>query len=217
MDVNDWTFDDSRLAAHFDSYVREQLPWYETATAAMASVVRQYLPQGGLVYDLGCSTGNVARALATTMQARNARLVGIEQSESMAQRYNAAGDVIVADLRTHNPEPFDVAVSFLTWMFLHPSEQQAQLDRWMRSARRGGALVLVERTTSPAGYPSLVLARMTLEAKRNAGANAKSVLDKEVSLAGVQRPVSTRLLESAGAVEFFRFADFGGYIVEATP
>ncbi len=215
MDMSDWTFDDAQLAADFDSYVREQLPWYETATAAMVSVVRQYLPHGGLIYDIGCSTGNVARALTALLKDRGANLVGIEQSPTMAKRYNAIGEIVIDDLRTHEPEPFDVAVSFLTWMFLHPSQQEAQLQRWMRKAKRGAAMVLVERTTSPAGYPSLVLARMTLEAKRNAGANAQSVLDKEVSLAGVQRPVCHELLQSFRAVEFFRFADFGGYIVEA--
>lgn len=62
--VSDWTF--HGFAKEFDGHVREQLPWYELASAAMGLIARQYIPKGGKVYDLGASTGNVGRVLAPT-------------------------------------------------------------------------------------------------------------------------------------------------------
>lgn len=59
----DWTFKTSGVANHFDRHVREQLPWYELTTGVIAHVARHYIPEGGLVYDIGASTGNVATVL----------------------------------------------------------------------------------------------------------------------------------------------------------
>lgn len=58
---SDWTF--HGFAKVFDGHVREQLPWYELASAAIGLIARQYIPKGGKVYDLGASTGNVGRVL----------------------------------------------------------------------------------------------------------------------------------------------------------
>ena len=49
----DWTFRSGEIANHFDQHVREQLPWYDVATNAVAQFSRYYIPQGGVVYDIG--------------------------------------------------------------------------------------------------------------------------------------------------------------------
>ena len=51
-----------------------------------------------------------------------------------------------------------------------------------------------------------------LAGKVAAGVNAREVLAKELSLAGVQRPLAQH--ELPGAVEIFRFGDFAGWIIE---
>lgn len=74
--MKDWTF--HGFAREFDNHVVEQLPWYQLATAAVASIARHYIPAHGHVYDLGCSTGNIGRALADTLEARQAALTALE-------------------------------------------------------------------------------------------------------------------------------------------
>ena len=69
-ELKDWTF--RGFSGQFDGHVREQLPWYDMATAAVAMIARHYIPQGGKVYDLGCSTGNIGRVLAPTLHEREA-------------------------------------------------------------------------------------------------------------------------------------------------
>ena len=60
----------SNVARGFDRHVREQLPWYDLATNAILHVARHYIPQDGLVYDFGASTGNIGRALAPILKER---------------------------------------------------------------------------------------------------------------------------------------------------
>jgi tRNA (cmo5U34)-methyltransferase len=213
----DWTFEDRDLANHFGAHVREQLPWYEIATDAVACVARQYVSREGTVYDLGAATGNVGNALRPLLAQRDAVLVAVEPSKEMAEHYEGPGRVINKPMEDVEPLPYDLAVAFLTFMFVRPSVVWDEVDRWRSFAKPSGALVVVERTTPPGGYPSLVLSRLTLDAKHRAGASPRQIIDKELSLSGIQRPLDPQQLANRGAVEFFRFADFGGYIIEAAP
>ena len=56
------------------------------------------------------------------------------------------------------------------------------------------------------------MSRLALAGKIENGANARDVIDKELSLSGVQRPLDPA--ELGDAVEFFRFGDFAGWIIE---
>jgi tRNA (cmo5U34)-methyltransferase len=123
-----WTFENRSVAGHFDSHVREQLPWYDLVTGALAHVVRHYLPTNGLMYDIGCSTGNVGRSVSDVLQARNAKLIGIESSAEMCARYDAPGSCVQADAARFDYQPFDVAVCYLVLMFLPYCAREALLS-----------------------------------------------------------------------------------------
>ena len=215
MNIPDnWTFDSSDVAAGFEGHVREQLPWYDLVTDAVAQIGRHYIAEGGLVYDIGASTGNVAAALRATVKDRNGAIVGIEPSAAMAERHNGIGTLIRGRAEDFPFEPFDFAVSMLALMFVNPNAVPALIDRLAKTCKPGGAVVVVERTLPPSGYPSLVTSRLTLAAKAAAGAPAEQIVAKELSLAGVQRPISADVLIAHGAVEWFRFGDFAGYLIE---
>lgn len=211
-----WSFDTASVAEGFDQHVREQLPWYETVTDALVQIARHYVQIGGHVYDIGASNGNVGRALAGLLQERSAHLTALEESEAMAEKYHAPGELVVTSAEDYDDwKPFDLAVAMLAIMFVQPDRQEALLDRMLSEVKPGGALVLVERMLPPDGYLSIVTSRLTLNAKLNAGAAPDEIIEKELSLSGVQRPLDPELLTSRGAVEFFRFGDFAGWIIEA--
>lgn len=209
-----WTFQSDSVAEGFDKHVREQLPWYETVTDALVQIGRHYIGEEGRVYDIGASNGNVGRALAHLLEERQAHLIALEESQEMVDRYNAPGMVIQIAAEDFNYEPFDLAVAMLALMFVAPDRQRDLLDKLVARVKPGGAIVLVERMLPPAGYLSIVTSRLTLNAKLNAGAAPEEIIEKELSLSGVQRPLDPALLEAYGAVEFFRFGDFAGWIIE---
>lgn len=124
-----WTFEKAEIAAAFDRHVREQLPWYDLATGAIAHIARHYIPAGGLVYDIGASTGNIGRALSETLKDRRARLVAIEAAAEMVVRYDGPGEVIQADAMAFDFEPFDLGVCFLLLIFLPVSRRAAFVQK----------------------------------------------------------------------------------------
>jgi tRNA (cmo5U34)-methyltransferase len=213
-EAGSWTFNSAEIANSFDAHVREQLPWYEIATASVAHIARHYVPQGGVVYDIGASTGNIGRALEDTLTARGATFYPVEASKEMAARYAGPGAVKIADATGMDFKPFDFGVVFLCLIFMPPHLRGNFLNRMIAALRPGGAIVVVERMEQGAGYPATISARLTLSNKLLAGATPDDIIRKELSLSGTQRPM--RLTElPKNAVEFFRMGDFAGWIIEA--
>jgi tRNA (cmo5U34)-methyltransferase len=212
----DWTFRSAAIAEGFDRHVREQLPWYEMATGAVVHIARHYIGHGGLVYDVGAATGNIGRALESTLAARSARLIAVEASSEMAARYRGPGELVVADALALTYEPFDVAVCFLVLMFLPVEHRRAFVRQLLEAMKPGGALILFEKVITPSGYLSTVLHRLTIAGKVASGADPRDIVAKELSLSGVQRPLPIGWISCAvgNAVEVFRFGEFVGWVVE---
>jgi tRNA (cmo5U34)-methyltransferase len=216
----DWTFKRAEVAKGFERHVREQLPWYELATGAVAHIARHYLPEGGLVYDIGASTGNIGKTLAPTLKARKANLIAIDNSSEMAQLYggaNGSSELVIADALDFNFEPFDVAICFLVVMFMPPDRRRTFLQQLASRMRRGGCLIVFDKVTCSSGYLSTVLHRLTIAGKVATRSSPQEIIAKELSLGGVQRPLSEEFLPSIfpNACEVFRFGEFAGWVVEA--
>jgi tRNA (cmo5U34)-methyltransferase len=213
-----WTFRDAGVASGFDRHVREQLPWYDHATGAVAHVARHYLPQGGTVYDLGAATGNIGRALAPALEARGATLISVEASPEMAALYAGPQpeNLVVAPAEEFALDYFDVAIAFLTVMFIPLGSRRALLQKLVRYARPGGAVIVFDKCEAVRGYAATVLWRLALAGKVAAGVEPAEIVAKELSLSGVQRPFDPALLDHLGkpAIEFFRFGEFAGWLIE---
>lgn len=208
-----WTFKSADVAQGFDAHVREQLPWYEMATKAVAHLGRHYIPKGGLVYDIGASTGNIGRALADTLTGRQARFIAIEESAEMAACYSGPPELVIADALTYDFAMFDFAVCFLSLMFFPVAERTAFLNGLVSRTRPGGAVVIVDKVVTPAGYCGTALRRLAMAWKVESGTTSEDIVRKELALAGYQRPLSPSIFWQRGEM-FFRFGEFAGWIIE---
>ena len=183
-------------------------------TRAVAHIGRHYITDGGTVFDIGAGRGNISLALADIVKTRQAKMISIEASAEMIKVFHGIGEVRHVDAREVNFENADLIVCFLVCMFLPPEDVWRFLFRAKEGLRKHGALVVLEKLQNRGGYIGSVFYRLTLAEKLFAGADAKRILEKELSLAGVQRPLDEKIFKELDAVEFFRFGDFAGYIVE---
>ena len=209
-----WSFRNRKVARHFNSHVRTELPWYDLATNAVAHLGRHYIPRQGVVYDIGASTGNIGLALKETLDQRQAKFTAIEESREMAERYQGPPELVVADAVTFDYVPFDFGVCFLVLMFLPVDTRSAFLRRLQSLTKLGGALVIVDKVQMPGGYVGTAFSRLTLQQKLAVGARPEDILRKELSLAGYQRPLDPRMFPSS-ARTFFQVGEFVGWIIEA--
>jgi len=208
-----WTFQTPHIATHFDQHVREQLPWYDLATHATAHLARHYIQPNTHVYDLGCSTGNIGRAINQTLQERNATLTPIDDSQEMLNLYNGPGTPHHQRIQDHPYQPYSLTIAFLALQFIPPNERPQLLQTLQQNILPGGALIIVDKFQPTTHDPDAELAiyRLTLEAKLRAGATPDQIIQKELSLTGTQRPLHHHEIQPA--TPFFRFGHFAGYVL----
>lgn len=204
---NDWTF--TQVPDGFDEHVRKQLPWYDFATNCVAFLARHYLPtRGGVLYDIGASTGNMTKALADTIEQRCVRCISVEENEDMADQFRGIGELIAQPVQDISIEEFDVAIIFLTLMFVPYSKREQVMANLKAKMRKGGAIIIVDKVADEGGYLGVCLRRLTLFWKSFSGVAADDIVEKEISLAGVQRPSNRE-----GKL-FLKFGEFEGWIIE---
>jgi tRNA (cmo5U34)-methyltransferase len=210
----DWTFHSKNVADNFDIHVREQLPWYDLATGMVAHIGRHYLPENGLMYDLGASTGNITHALASELDKRKVKAISIDNAEPMKDVWRGVGDFEVADIREYDYKPYDFCACFLVLMFLPPVQQRQVFEKLYKNLNPGGALVIFDKTASYNGYLGTVMHRVTLAGKVATGVPSEAIVKKELSLAGAQRPIDpdALLFQQYGVKEVFRFGEFAGWV-----
>tara|TARA_R100000808_G_scaffold12391_1_gene30859 strand:+ start:2920 stop:3573 length:654 start_codon:yes stop_codon:yes gene_type:complete len=210
-----WTFENKDVANNFDNHVREQLPWYDLATQSIVHISRHYIPFKGLVYDLGASTGNIGNSIKNILTEREVDFIAIEKSKEMADIYQCDyGKLVVQDIKDYNYKKFDVSIAFLTLMFLEPKYRAEFIERLYINLNVGGALIIFDKIESTGGYIGTINYRLTLAEKVKTVKDYKQIIDKELSLEGIQRPIKYELIEKYNPKLFFKFSDFVGYIIE---
>lgn len=216
MFVGSWTFDTAKTAANFERHVRSQLPWYDQATDAVALISWHFIPDGGVVYDIGCGTGNVGRSLDEVLIQRKATFFPIDRSREMCRNYCGPGMPQAVDITKVELQPFDLAVCMLVLMFLSPAEQAELLQRLMAKVKPGGAVIVLEKMIGPGGYAQTIMQRLTFAGKAAMGTDGDSIIKKEFSLIGVQRPIDETIIHNTcpKAVRFFQYGEFSGYLLQ---
>ena len=208
-----WTFKDNEVTSGFDKHVREQLPWYDLASDAVTHIVNHYIPNHGLVYDIGASTGNFCKLLDKTISKRDICYIGIENSMTMADAFQGNGKIVCCDAIEYDYDNYDVAILFLTTMFFPVAKREKYFDLLFDKLNSGGCIIIVDKCDKQSGYLSTVMYRMTLNAKMKTTC-AEDILKKEMSLTGIQRPIQSGIIKKYSGKEFFRFGDFAGWVIE---
>lgn len=215
-----WTFQNKSVADHFDEHVREQLPWYDMVTRGVAHYAEHYLQPGTTVVDVGASTGNIERCLAPLLERRKAHVIPIEPAQEMIDKYVGFGRHFmisenVEDVDFSKLQKVSLITCMLSLMFVSPRHRQKVVDEMVSCLVPGGAIIVVDKVGNTGGEFGSATMRLTMREKQIAGASMDQIAIKELSLAGVQRPLPRAWLEgNFGAHKWFQFGDFAGWIIE---
>jgi tRNA (cmo5U34)-methyltransferase len=113
-------------------------------------------------------------------------------------------------------QEFDVAVLFLTPMFLDTNKRADFLQRLYDKKKKNGIVILVDKFVNDSNnYFSTVMNRFNLLLKMEGLVEPKEILNKELSLSGIQVPLEYEELPKGDKepIEFFRVGDFRGYVL----
>ena len=236
-----WTFKDDEIANTFDHHVRTQLPFYDMVLDSLASIIKNFLPKGGHITDIGCSTGNLYFKLIDDIKERNAVYHGVDSSKEMIQRFQERCDKFSPKPKPRNvlTDPYrmiemeldefwenggmrnsslselwakpNVFVMNLTFMFLSPDTREKWLEFMKSQVRSHGAVIIVDKCREEKGHLSTIYQRMLWDFKSK-NYSLEDIVKKELSLRGVQIPERRKLFIDHGFDEWFRYGDFSGFI-----
>lgn len=213
-----WTFKDEKVVANFDAHVRAQLSWYDPLSRYVADMASSFLPRNGVLYDIGASTGSMTRLMQKDIEGKNVTAISIEPSAEMAAAFKGTGDLLVTDAEKVNfsHAPADVAILFLSMMFLKPAHRDKFIRKLAKAMKPGGVIIIVDKGYMHVPEIQVACRNALMASKRDNGQDGNAWVVKELSLRGEQRPTdSSRIvyaLEGHDFVseEFFRFGEFYG-------
>jgi tRNA (cmo5U34)-methyltransferase len=219
-----WSFDG--ISDDFDAHVRRSVPLYDEGHDLACRLSDFFVSPGSTVYDLGTSTGVLARKLADWNSGKaEVSVIGIDPVESMLAtartRHGRRDDLkfICADALTFAFEKASLFTSYYTVQFVHPQVRQALIDRIFERLHWGGALIMFEKVRAPDARFQDYMTQIYADFKLANGYDEREIVGKTRSLKGVLEPFSTRgnleMLERAGfkdVMSIQKWACFEGFL-----
>lgn len=213
------------VASVFSDMLERSIPSYSLMRELVVRIVERDIKYGGLVLDIGTSTGDAIETLVKNHP--NTNFIGLEMSDQMIARAkekfkdNRNVQIKKHDLRQHihlseNP---GTIISCLTVQFT-PMEHRLQILRNLYNILAStGKLIFVEKVLGNSAEFDKMLTEVYYQMKMEYGYSYDEIKRKKLALEGVLVPVTAKwneeLLNMSGFknVEcFWRCLNFAGWV-----
>jgi len=220
-----WSFGGD-VADTFVEHIRQSVPMYEEGHDLVCKFSDYFVHDDSTVYELGVSTGELLRKLATRHSSRKqARWIGIDTEKPMITKAKSHCkgvkniELLVDDVRLFDLEKSDLIISYYTMQFIPPRYRQDIFDKIYESLNWGGAFIMFEKVRGPDARFQDMMSALYNDFKTEQGFSAEEILSKTGSLKGILEPFSTAgntdLLKRAGFVDqmtIFKHICFEGFV-----
>ena len=212
------------VAAVFDDMLTRSVPGYRQAAEAAARLLDRRLPDGALIYDLGCSVGTTLFLLDELLPGRGFRYLGVDRAPAMLERARArlaearpAADIRFAegDITEFPLDGADAVLCNYTLQFLRPLSRPDFVRRVFAALPSSGLFLLSEKTITPSPTLNRDFIALHHDFKRARGYTEMEIAAKREALENVLVPFSLEenleLLREAGFAEaepFFTWFNF---------
>lgn len=147
-------FDESVVSV-FDDMIDRSVPFYREQISLIAHFASLALSNGGRVYDLGSSTGNVLFELAKSTPTHT-ELIGLDSSLAMVQRarlkaraYEACNITFLhQDFLEYEFLPSEVMIASWTMQFVRPLMREKMISKIFQSLKSEGVFLMSEKMLS---------------------------------------------------------------------
>ncbi|GGO63159.1 hypothetical protein [Nonomuraea cavernae] len=193
-----WAFT-SNVAEVFDDHVRASVPHYDVIQDLVAETTDWLVPAGGLVADLGASTGASARRILQRHPNRGIRFALYDEQPAMLDQaaielkeIGGEHDVILSATRIQQGplvhEDADLTLCLFTLQFLPQQERVDALRLARACSAETGALIVAEKIRAVDSRWAEIGTDVAHDYKAAHGITDASIRAKSRALRGVLRP-----------------------------
>jgi tRNA (cmo5U34)-methyltransferase len=219
---------DKKVVTVFDDMVTRSVPFYLEIQRMVAELSQEYAVKGGLVYDLGCSTGTTLKNMDQWI-GPDVKFIGIDDSPEMLEQcrenLKKAGikrdfDLIACDLNKSVPvKNASVVVLCLTLQFIRPLYRVKLLEQIFSGMNSGGCLILVEKILAEESTQNRNFIKYYYDYKKRNHYTEMEIAQKREALENVLIPYKLsedmEMLNEVGFTHcevFFKWYNFAGMI-----
>lgn len=187
---------DEEVAAVFDDMLQRSVPFYKESQKITEFFALKQLQDGGVAYDLGCSTAtlliNLSRKLKTKVT-----LVGLDNSEAMLEQAKKKCEAFKADIELANADILeyeykeaDLFISNYTLQFIRPLIREELVKKISASLKKGGVFIFSEKVISHHPKLNKDLIECYYAFKKEQGYSEYEIMQKREALENVLVPYS---------------------------
>lgn len=214
-----WSFDEEEVVNEFDKHVRQSVPLYNTFHEMVKNISRYAIQSDSKVVDVGCSTGHLLKDLQETNNKSNVEFIGLDTSTQMIEFCNRNSK---ARFINTNAIDFDFTnssfvTSVLCLQFCTKEYRKLIVESIYKGLKEDGMFIIVEKIKSQIVDIHDMYNDLYYDFKRQQGLTDKEIIDKNVSLRGIMKPMTMEenltLLKEVGFKKtdiFFKYNNFVG-------
>lgn len=185
----DWEFNED-VAKDFEKHIKNSIPGYENIQEKVLELCEWFIRKNSVVYDLGCSKGNLLKAIKDKYSNREFDLVGIDNQIKMKSEVFDSGEIQFLNCDLEKMNSFDnasVIISLFTLQFLGFEERNCVQKSIYNSLKKGDVFFWGEKVKTVNSSFSEMNKSILLEYKLNNGISSEEILTKDRSIRGVMR------------------------------
>jgi len=216
---------DEEVAAVFDDMLQRSVPFYKESQKITEFFALKQLEEGGVAYDLGCSTATLLINISRKLK-RRATLVGLDNSEAMLEQARKKCEAFKADIELANADILeyeyreaDLFISNYTLQFIRPLIREELVKKISASLKKGGVFIFSEKVISHHPKLNKDLIECYYDFKKEQGYSEYEIMQKREALENVLVPYSEdeniKMAKNCGFSHcevVFRWANFATFI-----
>ena len=221
---SNWNFS-GNVPQNFDKHITKSIPFYKESHYIGLLISDFFIPENGLVCDIGCSTGTFISSLAERHSGKKFKIHGYDEIPGMVKiakkncKKNSRIKIIKEDILKIKLKNLNYITSFFTIQFIHPSKRQRLFKNIYNGLEWGGGFLFFEKVRASDARFQDMTNQIYTEIKINNGFSDSEIINKTRSLKGVMEPFSseanTQLAKRAGfkdVMSVFKYINFEGFL-----
>ncbi len=212
-----WRFD-KEMVDNFDDHVKKSVPLYEEFHKDIINMSVYFSQKNTKIIDIGTSTGVLLNDLYNINKHRNIECIGIDIEKDMIEECNNRYNNLkfeVCDALDFNYTNSSVITSVLTLQFINKKERKEIIKKIYNEMNEDGSLFIVEKVKNNIPDVHDIYNDIYYDFKRD-NLTDEDVLDKNVSLRGVMKPLTLQdniqILKNAGFNKIDIFMKYNNFV-----
>ena len=190
------------------NHMRKSIPDYDQGHSLILEISEFFVKQESIIYDIGCSNGELTHQLAKKYQEKKVQIIGVDCEKNFitaAKGHSQTNRNLTFETENaidYKYKTCDLVILYYTLQFIQIDKRENLLLSLYKSLKKGGGLLLFEKTRQGNPRANDILNQLYTDFKLNNGYTGNEIVAKARSLKGVLEPLSTEqnleLLEQTG-------------------